>query len=133
MASSLKPPIADSTASTAPDGYTGGGLARSITSNDLQPTESIVARRRGELTLRERDPIERISSRRSVEAGTATPGEGEGDGDEDDEKTEKPRLDGQVEGVDPAGMPEEWTFPDGGAKAWSVILVRFRTMAADVS
>ena len=123
MVSSLKPPISTSTASA---GYTGGSLARTITSNDLQPAESIVARRRGELTLRERDTIDRIPSRRSEETGDvrAVPGEAYGDGDE--EGKEKPRLeDSEVDEVDPAGMPEEWTFPDGGAKAWSVILVRF--------
>lgn len=121
MASSLKPPIPTS---TAPAGYAGGSLARTITSNDLQPAESIVARRRGELTLRDRDTIDRIPSRRSEETGDvrAEPGEGYGD---DEEGKEKPRLEDEVEEVDPAGMPEEWTFPDGGAKAWSVILVRF--------
>lgn len=122
MASSLKPPIPTSTASS---GYIGGGLARTITSNDLQPAESIVARRRGELTLRDRDTIDRIPSRRSEETGDvrAEPGEADGD-DEEEGKGEKPRLEGEVDEVDPAGMPEEWTFPDGGAKAWSVILVR---------
>ncbi|GAA5979662.1 hypothetical protein JCM10908_003003 [Rhodotorula pacifica] len=118
MASSLKPPISSSTTGAPSTGYTGGGLARTITSNDLQPTESIVARRRGEATLRERDTIAERSLRRvSLEAGTARPA-----GETTDDEEEKPRLNDEGDDADKGAPLEEWTFPDGGFKAWSVIL-----------
>lgn len=111
-------------------GYQGGGLARQITSNDLPPAEAIVATRRGEPILRERDTdtIESLSlRRRSIEPGTRRPGPLK-DNEEGDEKSVdgEPRQVVVTEGDEPLGLAEEWTFPDGGVKAWSVIFVRLR-------
>ncbi|GAA6049422.1 hypothetical protein JCM3770_007333 [Rhodotorula araucariae] len=100
-------------------GYEGGALTRHITSNDLAPVESIIARRRGEDDLRERDGDGR--GRTGLEAGLTAQmvdarGEKVAPGQEGARRDDAAFVEGKGEVA-----VEEWTFPDGGWRAWSVI------------
>jgi hypothetical protein len=95
-------------APTTKHGYQGGGTAlRRITSNQLVPTESLIAQagREQELRERERGTVPDVEGGRQAKEGEKyVVAEGEGGSGE--------------------GYAEEWTFPDGGWKAWTVIFVR---------
>jgi len=106
-------------------GYQGGGLARHITSNDLAPTESLIARRRGEADLRERGGDEDGSqaARGGLEAGLTAQTVDEA-GEELPPGAKGGRKEDVAFGEQGEVAAEEWTFPDGGWKAWSVIFVR---------
>ncbi|GAA5916231.1 hypothetical protein JCM8208_003914 [Rhodotorula glutinis] len=101
-------------------GYQGGGLARHITSNDLAPTESLIARRRGEADLRERDSHEDGSHGGGLEAGL-TPQTVDAAGEKLPPGATGGRKADVAFGEEGEVAAEEWTFPDGGWKAWSVI------------
>jgi hypothetical protein len=100
-------------------GYQGGGNAlRTITSNQLAPTESLIGQAGRDAELREREKggdVEQGQGRQAKEGEELVVTEGAG---------------GEGE-----GYAEEWTFPDGGWKAWSVVFVRcsalFRLEKAD--
>lgn len=106
-------------------GYQGGGLARQFTSNDFAPVEAIVARRRGQDDLRERDEDdEERTGSGGLEAGLTAQrvdarGEKAPPGQEGGRREDAVFAEGKGEVA-----VEEWTFPDGGLKAWTVIFVR---------
>lgn len=111
-------------------GYQGGGLARIITSNDIFPTESLVGRRGREQELQDRDEDVSEPQQRGIEAGlTAQKSERQG------ETGGGGGAGGTQDAVFVEGkgqeIAEEWTFPDGGWKAWSVIFVRCRPGCLD--
>ncbi|TNY19222.1 major facilitator superfamily domain-containing protein [Rhodotorula diobovata] len=103
-------------------GYQGGGLARQFTSNDFAPVEAIVARRRGQDDLRERDEDdEERTGSGGLEAGLTAQrvdarGEKAPPGQEGGRREDAVFAEGKGEVA-----VEEWTFPDGGLKAWTVI------------
>ncbi|GAA6042653.1 hypothetical protein JCM8097_008270 [Rhodosporidiobolus ruineniae] len=108
----------------AQTGYQGGALARAVTSNSLRPVESLVGQRGRDQELRERDrqqdgiDEDGESPHRDLEKGGRRDGEEVPGGRQAKEGEELVVTDGGE------ALAEEWTFPDGGWKAWSVILVR---------
>lgn len=109
---------AASTPSSSKTGYQGSGGTplRQITSNQLAPTESLIAQAGRDAELRERE-------RHTAGGADAEKGEVGKEGREPKEGEELVVTEGaKGEGE---GYAEEWTFPDGGWKAWSVVFVRF--------
>lgn len=98
--------------------YTGGALARTVTSSQLVPTESLISQRGGATELRERDRdregLEAGLTRQVVDEKGERRVEQEGG---DDARDDVVVTDGKE------GVAEEWTFPDGGWRAWSVVFV----------
>lgn len=98
-------------------GYQGGALARKITSHDIAPIESLVAQRGRDQPLQEEDEglrHRRIDTEEETQVGTPSKVEAS---DPDRPKEEF------VFNEDGGGAAPEWTFPDGGWRAWSVVLV----------
>lgn len=115
------PPIVTGGASTS--GYQGGSLARKITSHDIGPIESLVAQRGRDEPLQEEDREGAdLRHRRTDTQETQVEGS-EKSKKESDPEAQTPPEDKIVFNEDGAGQAPEWTFPDGGWKAWSVVLV----------
>ncbi|GAA5924490.1 uncharacterized protein JCM15063_005657 [Sporobolomyces koalae] len=107
----------------AATGYQGGGLARQITSHDIAPVESLVAQRGRDEPLREETDDFQARDLRQRKR-TDTEETKAGSSIEKDSEAVRPRdPDELVFNEEGAGVAPEWTFPDGGWRAWSVVIV----------
>ncbi|GAA6063149.1 hypothetical protein JCM10212_006307 [Sporobolomyces blumeae] len=141
MVASNRPPSSTTAGTRAPTtttvvgGYEGGGgLTRKITSHDIAPIESLVAQRGRDEPLREEEHDTDLGLERGrtdtqethVEdrdpAATTRTNEHEDQDPTSKGKLEKSGVDRLVFDQEGGGVAPEWTFPDGGWRAWSVIL-----------
>lgn len=114
------PPVPPKGSST---GYQGGSLARQITSHDIQPIESLIAQRGRDEPLQEEE--DRRQSRDLRQRGRTDTQETRIGSSTSKEEADaaQPRKDELVFTEEGVGQAPEWTFPDGGWRAWSVVLV----------
>ena len=115
------PPIAAAVSS----GYEGGSLARQITSHDIAPIESLIAQRgRDEPLQEEAHQDDGLRHRRTDTQETHVDDKAALDRERGGVEAKRDAKDTLVFDEEGAGQAPEWTFPDGGWKAWSVVLVR---------